>query len=123
MRVLEEPGEEDDKSVTGTFPLWWTDTGDQFGEPLGIPVIHYRNDPRGKNHGRSELVDVIPIQDTANKGLVDGVKTMDSQGWPQRWGTGIDQVPNTKVAAEPGAILTSSKPDALAPSASSQRPA
>ena len=112
IRVLEAPGEDDDESVTGTFPLWWTDTGEQGGEPLGIPVIHYRNNPRGKNYGRSELVDVIPIQDTANKGLVDGVKTMDSQGWPQRWATGVDVVPNTSVAAEPGAIITSRKPDA-----------
>lgn len=37
------------------------------GEPIGIPVVHFRNKPRGEDYGRSELHDVIPIQDEYNR--------------------------------------------------------
>lgn len=84
------------------WPKPWVDAE---GEPLGVPVVHYRNDDRGGDYGRSELRDAIPLQDALNKALVDGIKIEDSQGWGQRWGTGVDTAPDGDVAAQPGSIL------------------
>lgn len=91
------------------WPLPWTNAD---GMPLGIPVVHYRNDDRGSDYGRSELIDAIPLQDALNKALVDGVKVADSQGWPQRWGAGLDKAPDEELAVQPGSILWTQAKDA-----------
>lgn len=59
----------------------WTQTGakpwvDQAGQPLGIPVFHYRH-PGGK----SKLWDAIPIQDAINKTALDILAIADTNGW------------------------------------------
>jgi hypothetical protein len=40
---------------------------DRSGEPLPIPIVHFRNLPRGSDYGRSELADVVPEQDEFNR--------------------------------------------------------
>lgn len=51
-----------------TWPIPWTETGRADGEPLGVPVIPFRNKARGKGgFGSSELENVIPLQDAANR--------------------------------------------------------
>lgn len=86
----------------GAWPLPLLDAE---GMPIGVLVVHFRNDDRGGDYGRSELQDAIPLQDALNKALVDGIKVEDSQGWPQRWGSGVDSAPDGDVAAQPGSIL------------------
>jgi hypothetical protein len=92
----------------GEWPLPWTFNN----EPIGIPVVHFRNNPRGHNYGRSELSDVVSLQDAVNKALVDGVKIMDAQGWAQRWASGIEDPPSEDLQAQPGALFTSSNDEA-----------
>lgn len=47
---------------------WWTDTGKETGQPLGIPVHHFRHIPNGGAYGRSALADVVPdLQDRLNR--------------------------------------------------------
>lgn len=59
------------------------------GEPIGLPVVHFSNAPRGQTcYGRSEMLPAIPLQRALNKALHDLVRTSDAQGWPQRWATG-----------------------------------
>ena len=86
------------------WPIWWTDTGEEGGEPLGIAVTHFPNQARGGNFGRSEIADVIPLQDALNKAVVDAVRVMDAMGWPQRYGTGISEAPTDDLIAIPGSF-------------------
>lgn len=48
-----------------TWPIAWTD---EAGEPLGIPIFHFRNQGRN-NYGLSVLEDAVPIQDAINRVL------------------------------------------------------
>ncbi len=56
------------------FPTPWLD---RQGQPLGIPVIHFRN-----AGDRSELWDAIPLQDAINKMMLDVIAAQDSAGFP-----------------------------------------
>ena len=58
LRLEYWPGDGDG----GIIP--WVDAA---GEPLPIPIVHFRNLPRGSDFGRSELNDVIPEQDEFNR--------------------------------------------------------
>lgn len=51
----------------------WVDAN---GQPLGIPVVHFRNPG-----GRSDLWDAIPIQDAINKAALDLLATADANGY------------------------------------------
>lgn len=67
----------DEKEASGWLQieaLPWVDTQN---EPLGIPIIHFRN-PRT----RSELWDAIPPQDATNKTALDILAAADSAGFP-----------------------------------------
>lgn len=72
-----------------SWPVWWTSTGAEDGEPLGIPVVHFRNKPKGRVFGRSELRGVIPMQDELNKLLIDLNEITDMMAGAQRWATGV----------------------------------
>lgn len=65
MRRVEE-GEE--------WPTPWVDSS---GEPLGIPVVHFQNEDL-----RSELVDILPLQDALNKVWLDILAAADRAGFP-----------------------------------------
>lgn len=88
-------------------PEWPIDWTDSEGLPLGIPVIHFPNNDRGGAYGRSEIADVVPLQDALNKAVVDVVRVMDAQGWPQRYALGIDDAPSDDLVAVPGALFWS----------------
>ena len=64
------------------WPLPWTDAR---GQPLGVPLVHFRNKALGQDFGESEINDVIPLQDLLNKTLVDLVQILDTQAFGQRW--------------------------------------
>lgn len=65
----------------GGIVLWV----DEAGAPLGVPIVHVRNKPRGDDYGRSELADVIPMQDEANRRIWYTSEAMSYQGSPQKY--------------------------------------
>jgi hypothetical protein len=90
--------EEDVVDGIATWPVPWTTTGTSGGEPIGIPVVHFRNKPKGRTFGRSEIRGTIPQQEALTKQLVDLFYVMDAQGWQQRWATGVDDKASLNVA-------------------------
>ena len=64
------------------WPIPWTGAD---GEPLGIPVVHLRNKPGVGSFGRSELQNIVPLQNVLNKTLVDLIMVLDTLGFQQRW--------------------------------------
>jgi len=64
------PYAEDD----GQWPLPWID---RQGRPLGIPIVHFRNNP----DLQTELWDAIPVQDAINKCALDILATADATGF------------------------------------------
>lgn len=87
-----------DEAGAAKWPIPWTMDGTPDGEPIGIPVIHFRNKPKGRTFGRSEMHGVIPQQDALNKQLLDLFYVMDAQGWKQRWASGIPDDTTLNIA-------------------------
>jgi hypothetical protein len=86
------------------WPIRWTD---RAGEPLGIPVIHFRNKDTGYNYGTSELADVLPIQNAFNKAMLDLIAAADTTAFRIFYMIG-DDPSGLKVA--PGSWVYSTKP-------------
>lgn len=58
--------------------------------PFGrVPIFHFPNDGTLGGYGRSELRDVIPLQDILNKDLSDRLITQEFHSFPQRWAIGL----------------------------------
>jgi hypothetical protein len=55
-----------------------------------VPVFHFANNARIGRFGRSELADVIPLQDALNKSVADMLVAGEFVALPQRWATGIE---------------------------------
>lgn len=87
-----------------TWPIPWVDTD---GQPLGVPVIHFRNQGRGYNFGRSELADAAPVQNALNKSVIDLLSAADTAGFPIMYMLGEDP---SLLSVAPGAIVYSEKP-------------
>lgn len=74
------------------------------GEPLGVPVFHFRNRRLGNSsYGRSELESVIPLQNALNKALVDLLSVADTMGFQSRWTSNVAQPPSG-FRTYPGAV-------------------
>jgi hypothetical protein len=80
-----------------------------IGEPwplphtLGaVPVVPIVNDPDLDNRGRSEIGDVLPLQDALNKLYMDLLVGSEFGAFRQRWATGIEipEDPETKKPLE-----------------------
>jgi hypothetical protein len=56
---------------------------------LEVPVFHVGNNTREGDWGRSELRDVIPLQDALNKACTDLMVAMEYGAFPQRWAVGL----------------------------------
>ena len=54
-----------------------------------VPVFHFNNNAPQGDYGRSELRDVIPLQDALNKSCMDMLVAMEYGAFPQRWATGL----------------------------------
>lgn len=54
-----------------------------------VPVFHFSNNAPVGLLGKSELVDVIPLQDALNKSSLDMLVAMEFHAFPQRWAAGI----------------------------------
>ncbi len=89
-----------------TNPQWWTDTGFQDGEPLGNPVIPFRNP------GGSELDDILMPQKAMNKGIADLISSSDFSGFPIITLSGGVVTDENKPETGPGRILYNMSPDA-----------
>lgn len=57
------------------WPIPWVDSA---GQPLGVPVMHFKNLEQGYNYGVSELKNVIPIQNALNKSVIDLLAAADT---------------------------------------------
>ena len=55
-----------------------------------VPVIHFANDADVGRYGRSELRDVVPLQDGLNKVLTDFILASEQGGFPQKVILGLD---------------------------------
>lgn len=55
-----------------------------------VPVFHFGNNARTNGFGRSELADVIPLQDSLNKSRADMAVAQEFYAVPQRMVIGID---------------------------------
>jgi len=84
---------------------WWTDTGTEGGQPLGIPVFHFRHQGRGSAYGRSTLADIVPgLQDAINMASLSLLSATVLNSSKVTTATKFD--PNTgSIAVYPGAIL------------------
>lgn len=65
-------------------------TADAITNPYGrVPVFHFANNSGVGEFGKSDLKDVLPIQDALNKATADMLVGMEFQAFPQRWATGL----------------------------------
>lgn len=54
-----------------------------------VPVFHFATNARTGQYGRSELADLIPLQDRLNQTLANLAIAEEFQSYRQRWATGI----------------------------------
>lgn len=67
------------------------DDGWPLANPLGVvPVVPLVNRPRLLKPGRSEIKNVIPVQDAVNKIISDMLVASEFQAFRQRWATGLE---------------------------------
>jgi hypothetical protein len=96
--IMTEEGDE-------AWPIEWVD---KAGKPLGIPVIHF------KNHGlRQEARDAWPLQDAANKTLVDLLAASDMTGFRIYTAFGWNPTKDTLEPKPDGSNLLSVSPGAI----------
>lgn len=55
-----------------------------------VPLFHFSNDAMIGELGKSELKDIIPLQDALNKCILDMMVAMEFVALPQRWIAGMD---------------------------------
>ena len=89
---------------------WWTDDGTETGNPLGVPIIHFKYNDTGEQFGNSRLSSVFPVQDALNKSMIDLLATMDVEAFGLLVGTGSTAWGGVKLG--PGAIAAVSNTDA-----------
>lgn len=83
------------------WPIPWTDAA---GEPLGIPVFHFRNQGRN-NYGLSVLEDAVPLQDAINRTLVSLVLATEMTAFQILVALGFDP----PAAVSPGMFIVAGK--------------
>ena len=82
------------------WPLPWVN---RSGEPIGVPLIHFKNKPLGGDFGISEISNIIPMQDLLNKTLIDLVMVLDTLAFPQRYTVDIDHN-SSRIDIMPGSV-------------------
>lgn len=87
---------------------WFTADGTENGTPLGVPVVHFKHNDTGEGYGTSHLANVMPVQDTVNKMMIDLLAASDAAGFSLLVGYGTTAWTDTKVG--PGAVAAVSKP-------------
>jgi hypothetical protein len=65
--------------------------GASVPNPYGkVPVFHFANNAMMSNYGKSDLHDVLTIQDALNKSVADLLVSMEFAAFNQRWATGLE---------------------------------
>lgn len=107
-----EPDLEQDPVMVerAAWPTRWTVDGTEDGEPLGFSVFHFPHKAGDGVYGRSLGAGWLPFQNELNKQLVDLFQVMDTQGWKQRYASGVPDTTSLTVAI--GEWVTSSDPGA-----------
>ena len=82
------------------WPVPWVMSN---GEPIGVPIIHFKNKPLGEDFGTSEIDNIIPMQDLLNKTLIDLVMILDTLAFPQRYTVDIDHN-SSRLDIMPGSV-------------------
>lgn len=88
----------------------WADLPEVIGEaevlnPLGVvPMVPISNRPRLLVPGRSEIHQIIPIQDAVNKLIADMLVTSEFTAAPQRWAVGLE-IPKDPETGQPVAVF------------------
>lgn len=111
VRTVGEDGATSIEEKARAWPIAWVD---RKNKPLGIPVIHFKNE-----NLTPEAWDAIPMQDAINKTLVDMLGSADLSAFPFLKAFGF--IPTTdgkelktdksnQMKLSPMAILGSSKP-------------
>ena len=67
-----------------------------------VPMFHFPNNNSIGSPGRSELQNVIPLQNALNKAICDMLVAMEYVAMPQRWATGL-QIEVDPVTGKPKA--------------------
>jgi hypothetical protein len=118
---------ESDPDAGPTGVVYWTVDGQPGGEPIGLPVVHFRNvqvpqDPEGglemdepdPEYGTSEMDGgILGLQDEVNDVHRDITSSARYAGFPMLFGTGVEQPTNedgepTEYKPEPGSFFRSS---------------
>jgi hypothetical protein len=86
------------------WPIPWVN---RAGDPLGIPLIHFKNADEGYNYGQSELRSIVPIQNALNKSLIDLLAAADTTAFRIFWMLGDDP---SGLEVAPGSWIYSSRP-------------
>lgn len=79
-------------------PQSWDEWQGEDGGPVltneygRVPLFSWNNNASTGEYGRSELADVIPLQDALNKTIADSLVAGEFAALPQRWATGLDVV-------------------------------
>lgn len=82
------------------WPVPWVNNS---GEPIGVPLIHFRNRPMGGDFGQSEIINVIPMQDLLNKSLIDLTMILDTLAFPQRYTLNVNHG-SSRLDILPGSV-------------------
>lgn len=91
-----QPFADDENTEVGKGALgqaaihWWTEDGTSSGLPLGVPIVHFKENDNGDSYGISHLSNVMPLQDVVNKSLIDLIAAMDTDGLGTWVGYGTD---------------------------------
>ena len=83
-----------------SWPVPWVDSA---GEPMGVPLIHFRNRPMGTDFGQSEILNVIPMQDLLNKTLIDLTMILDTLAFQQRYTLNVNHG-SSRLDVMPGSV-------------------
>jgi hypothetical protein len=87
----------------GLKPLPGEEWTDKLGEPLGLPVVHFRN--RGKPYGRSEIRDAVPLQDAVNRNLVSMIMAAELTAFQVTYSIGAE----LPAEITPGMVISINK--------------
>lgn len=110
LPYLKDEGAEEKEGVEGPCGWqWWTENGREGGKPLGVPVVHFKNRDQGYDRGQSELKDVLPLQNAANKSVIDLVAAADTSGFRVYKLIGDA---GTSLELYPGAVVVIPNPEA-----------
>jgi hypothetical protein len=88
----------------GNWPIPWRDGA---GRPLGVPVVHFRNNDQGYDYGTSELKKVLPLQNALNKSIIDLLGAADTTAFRNYVMLGDDP---TGLKVSPGSWIYSTRP-------------